>query len=136
VGNHIPIPFGVHRRCTRLVLAWSDSVLQLQVEMETKTKEWFKHLDNQKPDWEFVRTVGQNVFKMTIESAKIVASKQPWPLRRLSEWTIKKLENQMEIGLKRCFQIYWLSLWTLVLQISFLALAILWPLIRLKAHVH
>jgi hypothetical protein len=121
---------------TRLVLAWSDSVLQLQVEMETQTKEWFKHLDNQKPDWEFVRTVGQNVFKMTIESAKIVASKQPWPLRRLSEWTIKKLENQMEIGLKRCFQIYWLSLWTLVLQISFLALAILWPLIRLKAHVH
>ncbi len=118
---------------TRLVLAWSDSVLQLQVEMETKTKEWFKHLDNQKPDWEFVRKVGQNVFKITIESAKIVASTQPWPLRRFSEWTIKKVENQMEIGFKRCFQIYWLSLWTLVLQISFLALAILWPLIRLKA---
>lgn len=121
---------------TRLVLAWSDSVLQLQAETETKANEWFKHLDNQKPDWEFIRNLGHDVFKITVESAKIVASKQPWPLRRFSEWTLKKVENQMEIGLKRCFQIYWLSLWTLVLQITFLALAILWPLIRLKARVH
>jgi hypothetical protein len=75
---------------TRLVLAWSDSVLQLQVETETKAKEWFKHLDNQKPDWEVIRNLGHDVFKITVESAKIVASKQPWPLRRFSEWTLKK----------------------------------------------
>jgi len=121
---------------TRLALAWNDSVLQLQVEMETKAKEWFKNLDNQKHDWKFIQDFGQKVFKVTIESARIVASKQPWSLRRFSEWTLKKIENQIEIGLKRCFQIYWISLWTLVLQITFLAFAILWPLIRLKAHVH
>ena len=121
---------------TRLVLAWNDSTLQTQVETEIKAKAWFKDLDNQKHDWKFIQQFGRNVFKIAIESATIVASKQPWPLRRFSEWTLKKVENQMEIGLKRCFQIYWLSLWTLVLQITFLALAILWPLIRLKAHVY
>jgi hypothetical protein len=121
----------------RFILAWNDSVLQFQVEMEAKAKEeWFKNLDNQKHDWGTIRDLGHKVFRLTIESAKIVASKQPWPFCCFSKSTLKKLENQMEIGLKRAFQIYWLSLWALLLQIFSLALAILWPLMRLKAHVH
>ena len=119
---------------TRLALAWVDSVLQLQMETETKAKEWFKHLDNQQHAWEFVRNFGRNVFKNTIESARIVASKQPWPFRCFSKPMIEKVEGEMEIMFKRCFQIYWLSIWTLAFQIAFLVLAILWPLIRLKGH--
>jgi hypothetical protein len=121
----------------RFFLAWNDSVLQMQVEIETKAKEeWFKDLDNQKHDWTFIQEFGRYVFKIAIESGKIAASKQPWPFCCFSEWTIKKVANQMEIGAKRCFQIYWLSLWALAFQLLFLTLAILWPLIRLKAHIH
>jgi hypothetical protein len=120
---------------TRLALAWVDSVLQLQIETETKAKEeWFKHLDNQQHNWESIRKFGQDVFRITIESAKIVASKQPWPFRCFSKPMIKKVEGEMEIMFKRCFQIYWLSIWTLAFPIAFLVLAIFWPLIRLKGH--
>jgi hypothetical protein len=103
---------------TRLALAWSDSVLQLQAETEIKAKEWFKHLDDQKHDGESVRNFGRNVFKNTIESARIVASKQPWPFRCFSKPMIEKVEGEMEIMFKRCFQIYWLSIWTLAFQIA------------------
>jgi hypothetical protein len=121
---------------TRLFLALNDSVLQMQMEIETKAKEWFKDLDSQKPDWKAIQEVGRHVFKIAKESANIAASKQPLPFRWFSEWTIRKLDEEMEIGARRCFQIYWFSLFALGFQIACLALAILWPLIRLKAHVH
>ena len=121
---------------TRLALAWTDSALQVQVETETKAKEWFKHLDNQKHDWEFIGNVGRDVVKTTIEQGKIVVSKQPWPFCWFSNSMLQNIENEMEIALKRCFQIYWLSLWALAFPLLFLTVAILWPLIRLKAHIH
>src|SRR5260221_5486596 len=80
---------------TRLALAWVDSVLQLQIETETKAKEWFKHLENQQHAWEFVRSFGKNVFKNTIESARIVASKQPWPFRCFSKPMVEKVKGEM-----------------------------------------
>jgi len=69
-------------------------------------------LDNQQHAWEFVRNFGKNVFKNTIESARIVASKQPWPFRCFSKPMVEKVKGEMEIMFKRCFQIYWLSIWT------------------------
>jgi hypothetical protein len=121
---------------TRIALAWSDSALQVQAEMEAKGKEWFKDLDNQKHDWRFIQQFGKTTFKITTETAKIAICRQPRPFRWFSKWMIKNTESELEIGSRVCFQIYWCSIWALGFQIASLALAILWPLMRLKGHVH
>jgi hypothetical protein len=113
----------------RLFLAWSDSALQVQAEMETKLKERLKHLDNQQMSFANVKQIAKQIFQISTEVAKIAAENQPWPYCWFSQRMLAKIESELEVGVKLCFQYYWCSVTALIFQIAFLALAIFAPMI-------
>lgn len=125
----------------RLVSAYLSSILEFQNVVEVKLPRALEdtvkmQLPNAQLAQQVASKAGPELFALMQQVFQTIIPKQPLPFRWLSRHLIGEVEFEMEIALKIAMQVYFLSIIALLVQIAFLGIAFVWPLVRFKTHLH